>query len=136
MAYCSHWGNELPSGVNFCPSCGAKVGGENTFNANNTSEDLNNIINPTIVDDGNISPKSKAVAAILSCPFIIGLGLLGIHHFYLGNNKKGITYLLVTLLLSWLIIPAFIMFVLSLMDFIKILSNEFTDSEGKKVVKW
>jgi len=46
-------------------------------------------------------PKDKMVAGILG----ILLGALGIHHFYLGNTKRGLLYLLVSVLsvgfLSW-----------------------------------
>ena len=136
MAFCSHCGKELPNDVSFCPSCGAKVGDNSTFSQGNNSSDLNRIIHPEIIDDGNISPKSKLIAAILSCPFCFGLGLLGIHHFYVGDNKKGLTYLLVFLLVGWLIVPAIVIFILSLMDFIHILSNEFYDFDGKKICKW
>lgn len=50
--------------------------------------------------------KNKIVAALLA----LFLGGLGIHQFYLGNNKKGIFYLL----FFWTLIPAFI----ALIDFI------------------
>lgn len=138
MTYCTHCGKELPEGVNFCPSCGAKVNSEATSfqQSYKRSDDLNKIVDPVITDEYNVSPKSKLVAALLACPFVFGLGLLGIHHFYLGNTSKGVKYLLCTLLLFWLIIPVFIIFILSLIDFINILSGEATDSEGKKVLKW
>lgn len=41
--------------------------------------------------------KSTAVAYVLW----FFLGLLGIHHFYLGRNGWGLAYLLTTLLLGW-----------------------------------
>lgn len=47
--------------------------------------------------------KTKQTALILA----ILLGCYGVHQFYCGNNKKGIIYLLVTLLsgftLSWVV---------------------------------
>ena len=39
--------------------------------------------------------KNKTTAGLLA----LFLGGCGAHHFYLGNNKKGLTYLLVSFLL-------------------------------------
>ena len=38
--------------------------------------------------------KDKLVAGLLA----IFLGAYGVHHFYLGDNRKGVIYLLITLL--------------------------------------
>ncbi len=131
MRYCRQCGEEVSENDKFCPKCGARLDGENNF-----SDDLNRVIHPKVKDEFNVSPKSRAVAAILACPFFIGLGLLGIHLFYIGNTKRGLAYLLLVLLLGWLIIPAIIVFVLALIDFIKILSGDYCDMDGKQIVNW
>ena len=41
--------------------------------------------------------KSKSVAVVLA----ILLGGLGIHHFYLGNTKKGLFYLILWIVFCW-----------------------------------
>ncbi len=132
MAFCSKCGKELKEGENFCPDCGTKVGGSFT---ENRSEDLNRFMS-TEREGYETSPYSRLVAAILACPLTLGLGLLGIHLFYLGNTKRGLTYLLVTILLGWLVIPLFVIFVLALIDFIKILTGDYVDSQGRSVSKW
>ena len=47
--------------------------------------------------------KNKIVAAVLA----ILIGGIGIHRFYLGQLKLGLTYLL----LSWTLVPLFIGFI-------------------------
>ncbi|MDM1548614.1 TM2 domain-containing protein [Empedobacter falsenii] len=54
--------------------------------------------------------KNKIVAALLA----LFLGGIGVHQFYLGNNKKGIFYLL----FFWTLIPSMIAFI----DFIILLT--------------
>jgi TM2 domain-containing membrane protein YozV len=59
--------------------------------------------------------KSKTTAAILS----VFLGGIGIHQFYLNNNKKGLLYLI----FCWTSVPA----ILALIDFIKLLTMSDND---------
>ncbi len=132
MKYCKKCGRELSDIDKFCPTCGTPAEG----NGSNISDDLNGFINTKPKEKGNVSNKSRAVAAILACPFVIGLGMLGIHQFYLGNTSRGLTYLLLTLLLFWLIIPVIVIFILSLIDFITILTGDAYDSDGKQLVNW
>lgn len=132
MKYCKKCGRELLDTDKFCPTCGTPA----EENGSNISDDLNGFINTKPHEKGNVSNKSRAVAAILACPFVIGLGMLGIHQFYLGNTSRGLTYLLLTLLLFWLIIPVIVIFILSLIDFITILTGDAYDSDGKQLVNW
>lgn len=55
----------------------------------------------------NASQKSRGVYIILGIFF----GLLGIHNFYAGRYRQGITQILVTLLIGWLILPEIIVVV-------------------------
>ena len=70
--------------------------------------------------------KNKIVAGVLA----LLLGGIGVHAFYLGENGKGITYLLLTIfgLLTSVIfiglIPCFIVGVLCLIDGIKLLTMD------------
>jgi TM2 domain-containing membrane protein YozV len=66
-------------------------------------------------------PKSK-VAALLLCFF---LGGLGIHRFYLGYTGIGIAQLLTCGGLG----------IWSLIDFIMLLTDSITDSQGRRLVQ-
>lgn len=63
--------------------------------------------NPVNPERANWPIKNKIVAAILA----LLLGGLGIHKFYLGQNGKGVLYLL----FCWTYIPAIIAFVEGIM---------------------
>ncbi len=79
--------------------------------------------------------KDKIVAAILA----LFLGTLGIHWFYLGDNRKGITYLLVTTLLCWTLIAPLIMGVIAFIDGILFLlmdENEFNAKYNNQTINY
>lgn len=99
-------------------------------NDSNVSDDLKKFASTNT--EGTVSSKSRAIAAVLSCPFVLGLGLLGIHNFYLGKTGKGILELILTLTLFGSIVS----FILALIDFIMILSGTYTDGENNVVAKW
>lgn len=73
------------------------------------------------------SGKNRIVAAVLA----FFLGCLGIHKFYLGMNKVGIIYLLVSIIGSFFIIGPLIIGILSLIDMIKYLMC--SDEEFERV---
>lgn len=77
--FCSSCGSIIKKEAEICPECGVR-------HKQQTAS----------------SDKSRIVAALLA----LFLGGLGIHHFYLGNNKRGILYLL----FFWTLIPAIIAF--------------------------
>lgn len=56
--------------------------------------------------------KNKIVAGILG----ILLGGLGIHWFYLGNSKRGVLYLLITILLCWTVIAPLVMEIIGFVE--------------------
>jgi hypothetical protein len=81
------------------------------------------------------SNKSKIVAGLLS----IFLGWLGIGNFYLGKTGKGLTQLLITLFLFWLVIPLIVTFIWGLIEGIVILlskpgSPEHKDGYGLELI--
>jgi len=78
---------------------------------------------PTVTASGEpISPKSRAVAAILAW----FLGIFGIHRFYVGKNGTGIL-MIVTLggIGIW-----------TLIDFVMIVVGSFRDKENRVLANW
>ena len=91
-----------------------------------TTESQNNAPSTTTSNTGNGISK-RLVAALLA----IFLGCLGVHKFYLGINKVGLIYLLVSILGSFLLIPTLVIGVFSLIDGIKYLMC--SDEEFERV---
>ena len=87
-----------------------------------TTENQNNTSITNTSNTGNGISK-RLVAALLGC--------LGAHKFYLGINKVGLIYLLVSILGSFLLIPILVISVLSLIDGIKYLMC--SDEEFERV---
>ena len=81
-----------------------------------TTENQNNNSITNTSNTGNGISK-RLVAALLA----IFLGCLGVHKFYLGINKVGLIYLLVSILGSFLFIPTLVIGVFSLIDGVKYL---------------
>ena len=79
------------------------------------------------------SKKDKTIAIVLA----IVLGTYGAHWFYLGNTKRAVWYLCLTLgglFFSWLLLPALIplvIWVLSIIDFIKIIQMSDEDFDAQ-----
>ncbi|RAK65336.1 TM2 domain-containing protein [Hymenobacter jeollabukensis] len=71
------------------------------------------------------SGKSQLTAALL-CFF---LGGLGVHRFYLGYTGRGILYIALAVT-SFLIIPAIALFVLVIIDFVRILTGGLQPKNG------
>lgn len=69
--------------------------------------------------------KSRMIYIILA----IFLGTLGVHNFYAGYKKKGITELLLTLF-GWLIIPAIAVLILVIID----ICTVTTDANGNQMI--
>lgn len=78
--YCTSCGSVIKKEAEICPECGVRH-----KEAQQATTD-----------------KSRLSAALLA----LFLGGLGIHHFYLGNNKRGVIYLL----FFWTLIPAIVAF--------------------------
>ena len=95
--YCRNCGKEIPEDSNVCPYCGISQNTEGV----------------TYVND-----KDQTVAGLLA----IFLGSLGIHKFYLGYKKEGITMLLVSILT--LGIGAFVVGILALIEGITYLTMD------------
>lgn len=92
--FCANCGNALPEGAEVCLNCGVAVKGAGN------GEYLNG--------------KDKITMALI-CFF---LGGLGIHNFMMGENKKGVVKIVLSLCvgLGW---------IFALIDFIKILTDKY-----------
>lgn len=97
-AYCSNCGKEVPAGADVCLSCGVAIKKANAGYGN----------------------YDKVVIALV-CFF---LGGLGIHNFMLGETKKGIVKIVLSLCFG-------IGSILALIDFIKILMDKYEVNPDK-----
>lgn len=85
--FCPNCGKENPEAATFCAGCGASLTAQAAPGQAAPGQPA-----PAAAPAGEA--KSKMVAGLLG----IFLGSLGIHNFYLGYTKKGVTQLLVCLL--------------------------------------
>lgn len=118
MKYCVKCGNELNDDAKFCQKCGYK---QYKDDEGLLSDDLKGIAS---TDSGNVSPKSRAIAAVLAW----FLGGFGGHRFYVGKTRSAI----LMAVFFWTLVPA----IIALIDFIIILCGNFTDGDGKEIKKW
>lgn len=117
-AICVQCGCNKGVGTNYCPTCGQPTVAGASVCASCGS-------NLTVAPAG--AAKSKLVAGLLG----ILLGGLGIHNFYLGNTKKGVIQLLLSLVGSLLIVGPLVAGIWGLVDGIMILCGKVTvDGNG------
>ena len=100
--YCKNCGKELPENADVCLNCGTSV-------------------NKTGLE-GNLGGYSKVVMAVI-CFF---LGGLGIHNFMLGETKKGIFKIVMSLCFG-------IGAILALIDFVRILIDKYEINPDKLI---
>ncbi|MDR0720192.1 MAG: TM2 domain-containing protein [Treponema sp.] len=79
-AFCASCGAVIKKEAEICPKCGVRQ--------RNTGTSLQQI-DQAVFGNGNVQPKSKAVAYLL----LIFLGAFGAHRFYLEKVGTGILYL-------------------------------------------
>ena len=107
--YCQNCGNVIEDpGQAICLNCGHEV---KRISAQTLSTGLGDFNNASWVPAG----KDKTTAVVLA----FCLGGLGIHNFYLGENKKGVARLVADLFCG-------LGCVLALIDFIKMLTDSYT----------
>ena len=108
MNYCSNCGVKLSPDERFCHNCGITLNTDSTAQNQYTS--------------ATSGQKSKFIAGILA----ILLGTLGIHNFYLGFTKKGVTQLLLfVFFLGW------VSFIWGIIDGIRIFTDKVScDAKG------
>lgn len=73
--------------------------------------------------------KSRIVAAVLAW----FLGTLGIHQFYVGNTKRGLIYLLVSVITCGF--GSIVIWILSIVDMVKYLQCKDDEEFNEKYVK-
>jgi TM2 domain-containing membrane protein YozV len=85
--YCHACGAVIHARAEICPKCGVRQPAQASL----------------VVGTGDVmtrTGKSKLAASLLA----ILLGIFGLHHFYLGDTKRGVIYLI----FCWTVIPAII----------------------------
>lgn len=125
--YCKQCGEQLNDKQAICLECGFKVGDGEAYCAkcgHNLIPDSINCPNcgePVAPHAGEyLNGKSKKLMAVLA----LFLGNFGVHHFVLGEIKKGILKIFLTFCCC-------ISTVFSVVDFIKILSDSYVVDQDK-----
>lgn len=113
QAVCLECGVKKGEGNSYCPNCGEPVA-SNQVICVKCGVSLKRSGSVSLNDDGLPEGKDKITAAVLA----FFLGSLGIHNFYLGENKKGVVKIIATLCCG-------IGFILALIDFIKLLFGSY-----------
>ncbi len=124
--FCKNCGTAMNDNQDFCTNCGAKKGNGDKFCANcgqpiapNADICLNCGMS---VKKNYLNGHDKVSMAVL-CFF---LGGLGIHNFVMGENKKGIFKIIMSLCFG-------IGAILALIDFIKILIDSYEVNPDKLI---
>lgn len=129
--YCKNCGEPLNDNQAICVKCGVKVGTGNKFCANcgkELPENADVCLNCGVATkkqggmDGELGGYSKVVMAVI-CFF---LGAIGVHNFILGETKKGIFKIVMSLCFG-------IGAILALIDFVKILIDKYEINPDKLI---
>lgn len=128
--YCKNCGEAINDNQAICLKCGVKVGDGSSFCAN-----CGNSVNPgadycmncgvaikTVASSDNLNGQDKIVM-ILICLF---LGGIGIHNFMMGENKKGVFKIIMSLCCG-------IGGILALIDLIKLAMGTYVVNPDKLV---
>lgn len=125
--FCKNCGESLNENQEICLKCGVKVGGGNAYCAN-----CGQAIDPNAdvclscgaavkkADSQYLNGKDKIVMAVLA----FFLGGIGIHNFLLGETKKGIVKIVLSLCCG-------IGGILALIDMLKILLDKYVVEPDK-----
>lgn len=120
--FCKNCGEAMNENQAICLKCGVKTGDGNAFCANcGEAIDANaavclkcGVAVKKAAATGDLAGKDKITVALV-CFF---LGGFGIHNFMMGENKKGIVKIVLSLCLG-------IGGILALIDFVKILMDKY-----------
>ena len=122
--YCKNCGEQMNDNQAICIKCGVKVGDGTAFCANcgnalpeNADVCLNCGVATASANDAYLNGRDRIVI-ILLCIF---LGTLGIHNFVLGETKKGIVKLVLTITACLSIVSV----VFWIMDLVKICTDKY-----------
>lgn len=124
--YCKNCGEQMNDNQAICLKCGVKTGSGNGFCANCGKEvvpEAEVCLNcgVAVKKAGGDFGKYDKITIALVCFF---LGGLGIHNFMLGETKKGIVRIVLSLLCG-------IGGIIALIDFIKILMDKYEVNPDK-----
>ena len=133
--YCKNCGEVMNDNQAICLKCGVKTGDGKAFCANcgnAVAENAAVCLNCGVaIKAGNgeyLNGTDKTVIALI-CFF---LGVFGIHNFMLGETKKGIIKIIMTVAGPLLCgIPDIICGVLVLVEFIKVLTDKYVVNPDK-----
>ena len=117
--YCTNCGQEMNDNQAVCLNCGVKVGEGKGYCGNcgaTVAENAEVCLNcgVSLKKKGDLNGKDKVTMALI-CFF---LGGLGIHNFMMGETKKGVLRLVLSLCCG-------LGGILALIDFIKILMDKY-----------
>lgn len=127
--FCKNCGKEMNDNQAICLNCGVQTGNGNAYCANcgnpvnaDAAVCLNCgvAIKKTAAVNGDLAGKDKVTMALI-CFF---LGGLGIHNFMMGESKKGVVKIVLSLCFG-------IGSILALVDFIKILMDKYVVDPSK-----
>ncbi|MGL4656487.1 MAG: NINE protein [Sarcina sp.] len=150
--YCKECGQEYQNpNANFCLDCGVKKGNGNNFcqmcgaQKKNPNQDVcltcgaklkgtfGNFTNPNVDYNKGVSDKTKLVSLLL----LLFVGGFGVHQFYVGNNKRGVLFLvLFGLSIITCGLASIATLVFWIIDLVNLLSDKMLDSEGRPITEW
>lgn len=110
--FCSNCGKEVNEGAAVCVSCGCTINGSSVHSTEKISGNAH-----------KLEKKDKVLMAVL-CFFF---GAIGVHNFVMGETKKGIFKIVLTVCIG---VGGGI---LALIDFIKILTNNYVVDPDKLI---
>lgn len=126
--FCKNCGEAMNENQAICIKCGVKTGDGNKFCANcgkEVAENADVCLSCGVAvkkAGGDLAGKDKIVIALI-CFF---LGSLGIHNFMMGETKKGVFKIILSVPGALLCgIPTVVCGVLVLIEFIKILTDKY-----------
>ena len=123
--YCRNCGEQMNDNQAICIKCGVKAGEGTTYCANCGNTVMSNAevctsCGVAIKKAGNYGKYDKITIALI-CFF---LGGIGVHNFMLGETKKGVLRIVLTLCFG-------LGYILALIDFIKILMDKYEVDPNK-----
>ena len=133
--YCRNCGEQMNDNQAICIKCGVKTGEGTTFCSNcgqtvaaNAEVCMN--CGVAIKKTGNLNGQDKIVMILIA----FFLGALGVHNFMMGENKKGILRLVLTLVGALTCgITMLIAEIFALIDLVKIAMGTYTVDPTKLV---
>ena len=125
--YCTNCGEAMNDNQAICLKCGVKVGDGKSYCSNcgaalATGADVCLNCGVAVKKQGDLNGKDKVTMALI-CFF---LGGLGIHNFMMGETKKGVLRIVLSLCCG-------IGGILALIDFIKILTDKYEVNPDKMI---